>query len=363
MPDMTDWYTTISPLIFRLPPETAHRAAIHALRLGIVPPQPAVQVANLATKVGGLSFAHPVGLAAGFDKNAEAAAALFRQGFAAVECGTITPRPQAGNPLPRLFRLTEDAAVINRMGFNNAGSDAMASDLWRQRKAIWKARESGQALGINIGKNKDSVDAVADYVSLLQNFAAEADYITLNISSPNTPGLRDLQAGSALAELLDAVCNAREAMGSSVPLWLKLAPDLTDEQSAAVAETLSAYPVDALIISNTTLARPDTLRSAERHEQGGLSGKPLFALSTDRLALFYRLTGGKVPLVGVGGIASPEDAYAKIRAGASFVQVYSALVYQGFGLVTRIKQQLPALLARDGFATLADAIGADAKNR
>lgn len=359
---MMDWYHTISPLVFRLPPEMAHRAAIRALQWDLIPPQPKVGTPTLATKVGGLSFPHPVGLAAGFDKNGEAVASLFRQGFAAVECGTVTPRPQKGNLPPRLFRLQQDQAVINRLGFNNAGADAMAAALWRQRRSIWQARESGLALGINIGKNKDSVDAVADYVTLLREFAAEADYITLNISSPNTPGLRDLQAGSALAELLDAVCGARDALGSSVPLWLKLAPDLTDEQAAAVVETLSSYPIDALIISNTTLSRPDSLQSPERSEQGGLSGKPLFALSTERLALFYRLTEGRIPLVGVGGIASPQDAYAKIRAGASFVQVYSALVYQGFGLVTRIKRELPYLLAQDGFVSLTDALGVDAVN-
>lgn len=360
---MTDFYSLFRPLLFALPAEAAHRAAVLALHAGLLPDQPSVVSSVLKTRVGDISFPHPIGLAAGFDKDGEAIASLFGQGFAAVECGTITPRPQAGNPKPRLFRLPEDEAVINRMGFNNGGAGRLTAELHRQQDALRKHRGEGRALGINIGKNKDSADAVFDYTELLRGFAHHADYITLNISSPNTPGLRDLQSGSALVELLDAVCNTREEIGSSIPLWLKVAPDLTDEQAVAVAETVSAYPIDALIVSNTTLARPNTLRSLNKNEQGGLSGKPLLELSTDRLALFYRVTGGKLPLVGVGGVASPEGAYAKIRAGASFVQLYSALVYQGFGLVTRIKRELPLLLERDGFASIADAVGVDALTR
>lgn len=354
-------YPHLKPLLFKIDPETAHRAAIRALAAGIVPSQPILAHGPLHTRVSGVDFRHPVCLAAGFDKNAEAAVPLFAQGFAAVECGTVTPRPQAGNPKPRMFRLVEDEAVINRLGFNNEGLEALRRRLQTAHGKLAQVRSRGGVLGINIGKNKDSEDAVADYVTMLQGVAEYADYVTVNISSPNTPGLRDMQAGSALSELLDAVCAARDKLSARVPLWLKVAPDLTDEQVGAMVETLRAYPLDALIISNTTISRP-TLKSESQNEQGGLSGKPLFALSTDRLKLFHRLTEGRIPLVGVGGIASAEDAYAKIRAGASLVQLYSALAYQGFALVTDIRRGLAAALERDGFAHVSEAVGIDAKS-
>lgn len=354
-------YSFVSPLVFCLLPETAHRAAVKALAWHMIPNQPFLTFDSLGITVSGLHFRHPVGLAAGFDKNAEAVSALFRQGFSAVECGTVTMRPQTGNPKPRLFRLTQDKAVINRMGFNNLGIDALCHQLERQSSLLRIARDKGGILGINIGKNKDSDHPVADYVALLQSAADYADYITINISSPNTPGLRDLQTGSALDELLDALCTAREKLPKRVPLWLKLAPDLTDEQCSATAETLKTYPVDALIISNTTVSRDFPLKSKDKDQHGGLSGKVLMELSTRKLALFYRLTEGKIPLVGVGGIASAEDAYAKIRAGASLVQLYTALIFQGFGLVTSIQTGLADLLKRDGFSHLSEAIGIESK--
>jgi dihydroorotate dehydrogenase len=235
--------------------------------------------------------------------------------------------------------------------------------LRNQRNKLTKARQAGDILGINIGKNKDSEDAIADYTALLQGIAGYADYVTVNISSPNTPGLRDLQSGSALAALLDALCAEREKLNKYLPLWLKIAPDLTDDQCRVIAETVLSYPIDALVIGNTTVARDFPLTSGYKNEQGGLSGKPLMVLSTDRLALFYRLTNGKLPLIGVGGIASAEDVYAKIRAGASLVQLYSALVFQGFGLVTDIQKGLADLLQKDGFASLDQAIGLDAFSR
>lgn len=354
-------YRALTPLLFTLPAETAHRLAIQALAAGIVPSQRAIDHPALRMNVGGLTFRNPVGLAPGLDKNAEAAAALLRQGFGFVECGTVTPLPQKGNPRPRLFRLREDEAVINRMGFNNDGLAALKWRISGQYAALREERKHYGILGINIGKNKDSTDAVADYLTMLEGVYDWADYVTLNISSPNTPGLRDLQSGSQLVNLLDAVCERRERLPVIVPLWLKLAPDLDDEQCAAIAETVKAYPINALILGNTTVSRPATLQSPHKSEAGGLSGKPLMALSTSRLRLFRRLLGDGMPLVGVGGIASAEDAYAKIRAGASLVQVYSALVYQGFGLVRDINAGLLALLERDGYASLAEAVGADVK--
>ena len=341
-----DYYPFFRPLIHMLPAEAAHRLAVRALALGLVPPQPNSEHPSLTRTVGGVSVCNPVGLAAGFDKNGEAVAALFNQGFGFVECGTVTPKPQEGNPKPRVFRLAEDGAIINRMGFNNAGLLVLKSKLERQMPQIEKARARGQALGINIGKNKDSEDAVADYVTMLDGVYPYADYITLNISSPNTPGLRDLQSGSALSDLLDTVCERREQLmtsqGRRVPLWLKVAPDLDDAQCEAMVETLKAYPLDALIVSNTTLSRPESLKSPGKSEVGGLSGKPLMELSTSRLALFHRLLAGKLPLVGVGGIATPDNAAAKFTAGASLVQLYSALTYRGFSLVNQIKQRLIA---------------------
>jgi len=353
------FYQHIRPLLFRLPPETAHGVTLKALSHKLLPSRRAMDHPALRMNVGGLLFRNPVGLAPGFDKNAEAAAALLRQGFGFVECGTVTPHPQAGNPKPRLFRLEEDEAVINRMGFNNNGLTALRDNIGAQFRDLREQRRSYGVFGINIGKNKTSVDAVADYLTMLDGVYAAADYVTLNISSPNTPGLRDMQHADALHQLLDAVCNRREQLSVIVPLWLKLAPDLTDEQCAEVANVVKDYPINAVIVSNTTVQRPETLQSVHKGEQGGLSGKPLMALSTDRLRLFRRLLGENKPLIGIGGIASAEDAYAKIKAGASLVQLYSALVYQGFGLVHDINTGLLQLLQKDGYQSLAEAVGKD----
>jgi dihydroorotate dehydrogenase len=354
------YYPYLTPLIFRLPPETAHRMAIGALRHGLVPSQRAIDHPALRMDLGGVQLRNPVGLAAGFDKNAEAVGALCDQGFGFVECGTVTLRPQDGNPHPRLFRLQEDEALINRLGFNNMGVDACKRHLAMQQRQIEQARLSGARIGINIGKNKTSEDAIGDYTAMFEAVHELADYVTVNISSPNTPGLRDLQGAEALDGLLAALCKHRRKLKSKVPLWFKLAPDMTEEQCREAAEVIAGHPVDALVISNTTLDRPASLRSPHKGEEGGLSGKPLLVPSTARLRLFFQLLGSKMPLVGVGGISSAADAYGKIRAGASAVQLYTALAYQGFGLVRDINAELLDLIRQDGFSHLREAVGVHA---
>ena len=342
------------PLLRLLPPETAHRASIAALRAGIAPSPAERDPPSLHIALWGWEFPNPVGLAAGFDKNAEVPDALLRFGFGFVETGTVTPRPQPGNPTPRLFRLAADGALVNRLGFNNEGLDAVRARLAARR---------GQPglVGANLGKNKESADAIADYVAGVRALGALADYLVVNVSSPNTPGLRDLQRKSSLIALIDALKSARAtaAAPDPPPLLLKIAPDLSDPERAEIAEAALETGIDGLVISNTTVARPAELRSPQASEAGGLSGKPLFAPSTSLLADMYRRTRGEIPLIGVGGIASGTDAYAKIRAGASLVQLYTALVYQGPGLVLRIKRDLAGFLARDGFASIAEAVGAD----
>ncbi|MEO5337266.1 MAG: quinone-dependent dihydroorotate dehydrogenase [Magnetospirillum sp. WYHS-4] len=347
-----DFYCVIGPAIRLLDAETAHGLAIKALRTGLVPPPPPFDDACLRTTVWGLDFPNPVGLGAGFDKNAEVPGPLLAQGFGFVEVGTVTPRPQPGNPKPRLFRLSADGGVINRMGFNNEGAAPMAARLKSPRTGL---------IGVNLGKNKDSEDAIADYVLGIETLGPLADYLVVNVSSPNTPGLRALQGREPLAALLAAAMAARDALpaGRRPPLLLKIAPDLTDEDREDIAQVVLDVGIDGLIATNTTIDRPPGLRDARRGEMGGLSGRPLFEPSTRVLSAMYRLTGGRLPLVGVGGVASGRDAYAKIRAGASLVQLYSALVYQGPGLVNRIKRDLSALLKADGFARVADAVGAD----
>ncbi|MBS0408915.1 MAG: quinone-dependent dihydroorotate dehydrogenase [Proteobacteria bacterium] len=333
-------------------PEDAHGLAITGLKLGLGPRRPAHDPV-LATTLAGLALPNAVGLAPGFDKNAEVGDAMLAAGFGWVECGTVTPLPQAGNPRPRLFRLTEDRAVINRMGFNNQGLEAFAGRL--------AARRRRGVLGANIGANKDAADRIADYVTGLKRLWGLCDYFTLNISSPNTPGLRALQTRAALDELLGRVGEARRALaaeGANTPVFLKVAPDLEDGEAEAITEAAIAHGLDAIIVSNTTLARPDSLRSARRGEAGGLSGAPLMAPSTRVLATFHQAAAGRIALVGVGGIASGADAYAKIRAGAAAVQLYSALVFEGPGLVADIRRDLAARLKADGFRTLAEAVGA-----
>lgn len=337
----------IRPLLFALEPETAHRLTVSALKL--LPPLPRIKTdPALSVRLAGLVFPSPAGLAAGFDKDAEVAHPLLTLGFGFVEVGTLTPRPQAGNPRPRLFRLTEDRAVINRMGFNNKGQEAAFSKLSGPRRGI---------IGVNIGANKDSEDRIADYAHGIRRMASVADYLTVNISSPNTPGLRSLQGGDALDTLLDAVVAARPEGGP--PIFLKVAPDLEPAEIEAIVKA-STGRIDALIVSNTTLSR-DGLRSKQAGEAGGLSGAPLRQLALQRLRDFRTASGGEIPLIAAGGIASAEDAWARIRAGASLVQIYSALVYEGPGLARRIVRELPSLMARDGFTTLEDAIGTETR--
>jgi dihydroorotate dehydrogenase len=339
-------YTALRPLLFTLEAERAHRATIRALRLkprGSLP----VEDTRLANMVAGLRFPNPVGLAAGFDKDAQVPDAILSLGFGFAEVGTLTPFPQAGNPRPRLFRLVEDRAVINRMGFNNGGQAAAFERLLRRN-------DRPGIVGVNIGANKDASDRIADYANGVRVMAGVARYLTVNISSPNTPGLRALQDRGALTELLAAVMEARPADGP--PVFLKVAPDLEPADIDDIAEIAGEYRLDGLIVSNTTISRPP-LRSRHAQETGGLSGAPLRDLAARRLSDFRRATGGTMPLIAAGGIASAEDAYARIRAGASLVQLYSALVYEGPGLARRINRGLAKLLERDGFASVADAVG------
>jgi dihydroorotate dehydrogenase len=340
-------------LVHLLPAEAGHQLALLGLSL-LAPGAPRVDPARLAIRLFGRPLANPIGLAAGLDKDAVALAGLARLGFGAIEVGSVTPRPQPGNPRPRLFRLPEDRAVINRMGFNSAGHDQVARRIERHRARMGAG---GPLIGVNLGKNKESEDAAADYAAGIARFADLADYLVVNISSPNTPGLRGLQAAAPLAALLDRLGEARSIAPARPPLLLKVAPDLEAEERAAVAEIALGAGIDGLVVSNSTLSRPPGLAGRHRGEAGGLSGAPLFALSTAVLADFARLTGGRLALVGVGGVASGADAYAKIRAGASLVQLYTALVYEGPGLIRRIKAELDAVLARDGWAAIADATG------
>lgn len=327
-------------LVRSLPPETAHRATIQAMKRGLgVPAQrpPGADAHKVRLPVSGLELPNPIGLAAGFDKNAEAFSAMLGFGFGFVECGTVTPQPQPGNPTPRLFRLTEDRAVINRMGFNNEGLEGFVDRL--------SAREQGEGkVGANVGANKTSEDFVADYITGMKAVWRYADYITLNISSPNTPGLRDLQGKSALEDLLGRCGEAGKALADAhgfLPVFLKVAPDLKDAQIADIAAAAKAAPyLHGLIVSNTTLARPVTLRSPHKGETGGLSGAPLMEPSTKVLAAFKGEIGDSLDLIGAGGVASVEDVWAKLAAGAQAVQLYSALVFEGPGLIARILAEL-----------------------
>jgi dihydroorotate dehydrogenase len=351
-----DLYRLAGPLLLRLDPEAAHHLAVRVLGFGLAPSAAAPDAPELAVRAFGLDFPNPLGLAAGFDKDAEAVAGILGLGFGFAEVGSVTPRPQPGNPRPRLFRLPADRAVINRMGFNSRGHAYV-----RDRLAAFRRRHPrGRFLvGVNLGKNKESADAVADYAAGVTAFAGLADYLVVNVSSPNTPGLRVLQGRAPLEDLLGAVLGARAATGEQSPVLLKIAPDLTEEDKRDIAEVALAVGLDGLIATNTTIARPPGLADSARGEPGGLSGRPLLAPSTTVLADMYRLTGGRLPLVGVGGVASGRDAYAKVRAGATLVQLYTALVYDGPGLIGRIKRELLACLKADGFKTLAEAVGAD----
>ena len=339
-------YPLLRPFIFCLDAERAHLLSLAALERAPRRAPPPVDP-MLRIRVAGLDFPTPVGLAAGYDKDARVPDALLGLGFGFVEVGTLTPKPQAGNPRPRLFRLVEDHAVINRMGFNNGGQEAAFVRL--------SVRERRGIVGVNVGANKDSADRSADYARGVRAMAPVADYLTINISSPNTPGLRALQEAAALDALLAAAIEARGENGP--PIFLKVAPDLESTDIDAIAKVVVDRKVDALIVANTTVSRPP-LSSRHAGESGGLSGEPLKPLAFQRLRDVRAATGGQVPLIAAGGIASAEDAYARIRAGASLVQLYSALVYEGPGLASRIAKGLVPLLARDGFKTVAEAVGA-----
>jgi dihydroorotate dehydrogenase len=354
---MPNLYPLIRPVLRRLAPEAAHALTVRALEAGLGrfmtnraarQPDPPI----LAQRLWGLDFPNPVGLGAGFDKDARVPEAMRDFGFGFVEIGTVTPRPQPGNPKPRLFRLEEDQAIINRMGFNSSGLDAAVDRLRRRPRT--------GIVGVNLGKNRDSGDAVADYVEGIRGAAEVADYLVVNISSPNTPGLRDLQRRARLQALLVPLLRTRDESRRRVPLLVKIAPDLTPEDREDIASVALAAGIDGLIVSNTTVDRPAGLVSTYATESGGLSGRPLFAASTSLLADMYRLTGGRLPLIGVGGVTSAADAYQKIRAGACLVQLYTALVFAGPSLVTDIKKDLAELLRRDGLTCVAEAVGAQA---
>ena len=346
--------------LYRLEPEDAHHAALWALERGLVPARRQIDDPILATRVWSLDFANPIGLGAGFDKDARVVDAMLALGFGFVEAGTVTPRPQPGNPKPRLFRLDEDEGVINRFGFNSEG---LAPFVQRLRARKHAKRRAPGIVGANVGKNKETVDGAADYVAGIEAVCPLADYLVVNISSPNTPGLRGLQARAPIEDLLRRVLAARARAAPDPakppPLLAKVGPDLDQAQMQDIAEVALSTGVDGLIIGNTTIERPSHLRSRFAHEAGGLSGKPLMPLATRCLSEMYRLTEGRLPLIGCGGVTSGADALAKLRAGASLVQVYSALVFGGPQLVQKIKTELATRLRAEGFSSVAEAVGAD----
>jgi dihydroorotate dehydrogenase len=329
-------------------PEDAHSLGLLGLRLGLGPRQAEADDPRLAVRIAGLDMPNPVGLAAGFDKNAQAPDALLRAGFGFVECGAVTPHPQPGNPKPRVFRLSKDRAVINRMGFNNAGLDAF-------RARLESRRDKPGIVGVNLGANKTSEDRAADYTQSLTALNDLAGFFTVNISSPNTPGLRNLQSADALDELLSRVASAR----GRAPVFLKVAPDISDQEVERMVMAVRAHRLDGIIVSNTTLARPASLQSPHSGQAGGLSGRPLFERSTQLLRLFRQAAGTDLTLIGVGGIEDAHTAWQKIRAGANAVQLYSALVYEGPGLVQRIKTGLLERLQAEGFGSISEAVGTD----
>ncbi|QUS34866.1 quinone-dependent dihydroorotate dehydrogenase [Falsirhodobacter algicola] len=339
-------------LLHRMDPERAHHWSLNALRAGLAPLHGApASGGRLAVDLAGLALDNPIGLAAGFDKNAVAVAPLMRAGFGFLEVGAATPRAQPGNPRPRLFRLKADSAVINRFGFNNDGAAAISARL--------ALRPRGRVpVGLNLGANKDSTDRAADFAAVLACCGPHVDFATVNVSSPNTERLRDLQGREALAALLRGVMEVRAGLPRPVPVFLKIAPDLSEDDLAEIAEVALASGIAGIIATNTTLSR-EGLTDPQRMEAGGLSGAPLFERSTRVLARLSQLTEGRIPLIGVGGVATAEQAYAKIRAGATAVQIYSAMVFAGLTLVPRMAQGLDRLLARDGFASVADAVGTD----
>lgn len=353
---MSSLYSLLRPLLFIMDPEKAHSLSIRALKSGMLPVHSADFDPILKTDLFGLTFANPIGLAAGYDKNAEVINDVSRLGFGFVEAGSVTPLPQPGNPKPRIFRLVEDGAVINRLGFNNKGLEVAASN--------FRNRRGNEIVGANLGANKDSLDRVGDYVRGMKALAPLTDYVTVNISSPNTPGLRALQGRDELDELLGRLLEARKQMmeqgAKAFPLLLKIAPDLTDEDKTDIAEVTLNLGIDGLIISNTTITRPDTLSSIYKKEVGGLSGAPLTDLSLSVLRDMRWATAGKVPLIGVGGISNAENALNRIKAGASLLQLYSAMVYEGPYVAHKIAKDLAQKLRAENFTNVSDAVGVDA---
>jgi len=347
------WSDLARPMLLALAPEAAHEMTLKALETGVYPRDREPDAAVLAVDAWGLRFPNPVGIAAGFDKDARVPDAILDLGCGFAEIGTVTPLPQSGNPQPRVFRLISERAVINRLGFNNGGHDAAYARL--------RARTARGIVGVNIGANKDSSDRTADYVLGHDRFAELASYLTVNISSPNTPGLRDLQAPAALDELLGRVMAAREALvargGRRVPIVVKLAPDIAEEDLPAVVQRLEAHAVEGIAVSNTTLTRPGVDKLAEAKEAGGLSGRPLFQRSTVLLARVHQLTGGRIPLIGIGGIDSGEAAQAKIEAGATLVQLYTGLIYEGAGLIGRMKRHLAHWALGEGVSSISALAG------
>lgn len=349
---MFNYYPCIWPALRRIDPERAHGLAIQAAKYGLLPRPPGVRAASLPTRLWGLAFPDPLGLAAGFDKNAEVADAMLAQGFGFVEVGTITPKPQPGNPQPRVFRLPDSEALINRLGFNNQGLSAAAERLSRRRRL-----GAHGLVGANVGPNRTAEDPIADCAVGVRALAPLADYVVVNVSSPNTPGLRALQLSENLRNLLERVTRARDEAAAKTPLLVKIAPDMNQEDLEQIAHLAIVHKIDGLIATNTTIERPAGLRGTHCNEQGGLSGRPLFDRSTEVLAELYRLTRGHIPLIGVGGVSSGADAYAKIRAGASLVQLYTAMIYYGPWIVMKILKDLAAALERDGFRSVSDAVG------
>ncbi|HWE18368.1 MAG TPA: quinone-dependent dihydroorotate dehydrogenase [Hyphomicrobiaceae bacterium] len=351
-------YDLARPLLFRLDPERAHDLILAALEAGLYPRQPAPDDPSLGVTAWGLALPNPLGMAAGFDKNARAPDRLLGMGFGHVEVGTVTPRPQTGNPRPRLFRLTRDRALINRLGFNNSGHAAVLARLQRRRRP--------GVVGVNVGANRDAADRVEDYVAGVRAFYDVASYFTINVSSPNTPGLRDLQAPSALDDLLARVMDAREAASSTGrprrPLVVKLAPDIAEADLEPIVSVLMRRAVDGIAVSNTTLGREGLADATLAKEAGGLSGRPLFHRSTAVLARVYLLTGGRIPLIGIGGIDSGATAIAKVEAGATLLQLYTGLIYEGPGLLACIKQELAGYVAREKLVRIGEAVGRRAKD-
>ena len=344
------------PALRLLPPEAAHRLAIRAIAMGLGPRDRSPDDPVLATTVWGLDFRNPVGLSAGFDKGAEVPDAMFAAGFGFVEAGTVTPLPQPGNPKPRMFRLSADNAVINRLGFNGKGLVPYVERISRRRRDLGP-------FGANLGKNKDTEDGAADYEICIEAVAPYVDYMVINISSPNTPGLRRMQGREILADLLGRAMTARARAVPEAdrrpPMIVKIAPDLDDSERDDIAAEALAAGIDGMTVVNTTVARPDTMRDPRKDEAGGMSGAPLFPMALRMVGDMYRRTEGRIPLIGSGGIASGADAYAMIRAGASLLQLYSALVFHGPALIPRIKRELAELLKKDGFSSVAEAVGAD----